>query len=71
MVLETANCDHLGNAKAIAEGLKRKLEKTGTKGKYIHTSGSGIVMEDAAGEYESKIIYDDTNSAQMNGIPSF
>jgi len=71
VTIEVASSDHLGEAKAIVAGLERKLQKTGKKGKYIQTSGTGILVDlpTAGGMYEGKEIYSDKDSAKLNAIP--
>eukprot|EP00026_Physarum_polycephalum_P009787 Phypoly_transcript_09923.p1 GENE.Phypoly_transcript_09923~~Phypoly_transcript_09923.p1 ORF type:complete len:267 (+),score=49.80 Phypoly_transcript_09923:215-1015(+) len=68
VVIHTANCDHLPSAKSIVEGLQKK-KQTGKKGIYIHTSGSGIVSDQAFGQFASEKIYDDSDTADMTAIP--
>jgi len=70
LVIEVANCDHLGEAKAIVGGLTRKFKETGKKGKYVHTSGTGILVDGAWGEYEGTEIYSDLDTEKVNALPA-
>jgi nucleoside-diphosphate-sugar epimerase len=72
IAIETANCDHLGNAKAIIAGLEKRYKQTGKKPIYIQTSGSGILIDPSKplfGE-TNPVIYDDTNDEQLSAIPT-
>jgi len=70
VVIHTADCDHLPSAKAIVEGLQKKLKETGKRGIYIHTSGSGIVNVVTRGNSASETIFEDDNKAQTDAIPA-
>ncbi|WWD22419.1 hypothetical protein CI109_106910 [Kwoniella shandongensis] len=61
VVVSTADADDLEAVKAILEGLKLRKEKTGHRGVLIHTSGTGVLIDDAKGEYPNDKIYTDLN----------
>jgi nucleoside-diphosphate-sugar epimerase len=70
LVLTAANCDHLGEAKAVVAGLRRKLKDTGKKGVYLQTSGTSILNDDSNGQFEGKDIYSDVDTEKVNAIPA-
>ncbi|CAO3690316.1 unnamed protein product [Umbelopsis ramanniana] len=70
LVITSANCDHLGEAKAVVAGLRRKLKDTGKKGVYLQTSGTSILNDDSNGMYEGKEIYSDLDTEKVNAIPA-
>ncbi|KAK7465494.1 hypothetical protein VKT23_005469 [Stygiomarasmius scandens] len=53
----------------ILRGLKKRYETTGNKPVYIHTSGTGLLADDAKGRVLTDIVYDDTDIEQMASIP--
>ncbi|TFK99918.1 hypothetical protein BDV98DRAFT_594475 [Pterulicium gracile] len=69
VVFTVADCDDLGAARAILEGLKRRHEKTGKKSTLIHTSGTGALIDDANGAFTSDLIYDDIDPDQIETLP--
>jgi nucleoside-diphosphate-sugar epimerase len=72
LVIETANCDHLGNAKAIVAGLEKSFKETGKEALYVHTSGSALVIDPAThplGELDPNV-FDDTDEEQIASLPA-
>ncbi|ORY25190.1 hypothetical protein BCR39DRAFT_545017 [Naematelia encephala] len=61
IVVSTANADDLDAIKAILEGLKRRKEKTGHRPLLIHTSGTGVLADNAKGQYPNDRIFTDLN----------
>ncbi|OCF45228.1 NAD dependent epimerase/dehydratase [Kwoniella heveanensis CBS 569] len=61
VVVSTANADDLPGIKAIIEGMKLRKEKTGHRSLLIHTSGTGVLVDKAKGDYPNDIIYTDLN----------
>lgn len=66
VVLNIADCAHLGAAQALVKGLKAKEEK----GLLIHTSGTVIVSDDSKGEYASQQIYSDLDISAIRAFPA-
>jgi len=64
-----ADADHLEAVKAILRGLKLRHDKTGEVPIYIHTSGTGVLAEDARGLRDTDIVYVDTNPEQIESLP--
>ncbi|KAI0738076.1 NAD-P-binding protein [Daedaleopsis nitida] len=66
---------HLGDSddvpliKAIFSGMKAKHSKTGVQPMLIHTSGTGVIVDDARGEYVTDTVYSDLNLEQIKAIP--
>ncbi|OCK74520.1 NAD(P)-binding protein [Lepidopterella palustris CBS 459.81] len=66
--INTADSDHLPSAKAAVLGLKKRYEKTGQKSLYLHTSGTGILIEKSDGTSSPKV-WLDTDTSALNAIP--
>ncbi|ODN76045.1 hypothetical protein L202_05991 [Cryptococcus amylolentus CBS 6039] len=63
VVIQSADADDLEGTKAILEGLKIRRDKTGHRPLLIHTSGTGVLADDARGEYPTDKIYTDLNAS--------
>ncbi|TFK72944.1 NAD(P)-binding protein [Pluteus cervinus] len=70
VVFSCADADNLGSVKAILSGLKDHYERTGVVASLIHTSGTGVLMDDAQGMYASPTIYSDMDVPQLESLPS-
>ncbi|KAI0822485.1 NAD-P-binding protein [Trametes gibbosa] len=69
VVFHTADADDEPAAKAILSGLRKRHAKLGDLPVLIHTSGTGVLTDDARGLYVSDTIYRDTDVAQWKSIP--
>ncbi|KAJ2922843.1 hypothetical protein H1R20_g14259, partial [Candolleomyces eurysporus] len=69
LVVACADADNLEATKAILSGLKQRFEQTGKKPSLIHTSGTGVLIDDAKGMYASDTIYNDLDTSQLKSIP--
>jgi len=70
VVIHTANsADDLPSTKAIISGLNKRTQETGKPVIYIHTSGTGVLIEDVRGKKGSNVVYSDLNPDQINGLP--
>jgi len=71
VVFSTASADDLGGMKAILSGLKKRYEKTGRRSILIHTSGTGVLVDDqrAKGMYATDKIYSDTDIEAIESLP--
>ncbi|KAJ6523495.1 hypothetical protein DFH09DRAFT_1096607 [Mycena vulgaris] len=67
VVIAAADCDDLGAAKAVLEGL-RKRDASRPLPIYIHTSGTGVISDDAKGMHTDATIYDDSDVDQIATI---
>ncbi|EJD06859.1 NAD-binding protein [Fomitiporia mediterranea MF3/22] len=67
-VIATADVDDLGAAKATLRGLKKYHEENGKVPIYIHTSGTGVLADNAAGMYASEKIYDDSKVEDIESL---
>ncbi|OJT02633.1 hypothetical protein TRAPUB_6814 [Trametes pubescens] len=65
IVLECADADHLDSTKAVLAGLKQRYKDTDKVPTLIHTSGTGVLTDHAAGMYATDIIYDDNDAEQL------
>lgn len=68
IILHTATADHLPSVAAILDGLKQRKAQ-GKHTIYIHTSGTSLIGDKAAGAYKSDTIFDDENPAQIDALP--
>ena len=69
VVIHTANSsDDLQSAKTIVSGLNKRTKATGKPAIYIHTSGTGVLVEDVRGKKGSDTVYNDLDPAQINGL---
>ncbi|KAI1796988.1 NAD(P)-binding protein [Ganoderma leucocontextum] len=69
-VVQIADADAEEPMKAILAGLKRRFEKTGDKPILIHTSGTGVLADDARGEHTSPVITSDLDLAAIERLPA-
>ncbi|KII92145.1 hypothetical protein PLICRDRAFT_154459 [Plicaturopsis crispa FD-325 SS-3] len=69
IVFNIADADNLPAAEAILRGLKKHRESTGKAPVLIHTSGTGVITDNAAGLYLGKEIYDDTDVEKIAKLP--
>ncbi|KAA1475300.1 NAD(P)-binding protein [Dentipellis sp. KUC8613] len=69
VILNIADCDHVAGNTAILRGLKKRHEKTGEVPILIHTSGTGVLTDDARGDQATDTIYYDTNTEQIEALP--
>ncbi|EGN98925.1 hypothetical protein SERLA73DRAFT_160536 [Serpula lacrymans var. lacrymans S7.3] len=63
-----ADSDDESVTKAILAGLKKRYESTGQAPILIHTSGTGVLTDKAAGMYAYDTIYDDTDVEQLETL---
>ncbi|KAI0671513.1 NAD-P-binding protein [Trametes maxima] len=68
VVIECADADHIGSTKAFLAGFKRRHELTGKTPILIHTSGTAVLSDNAAGMYNTSTIYHDADNEQMDTI---
>jgi nucleoside-diphosphate-sugar epimerase len=69
VVIHTSNsADDLPSTKAIISGLNKQTKETGKPAIYIHTSGTGVLVEDVRGKKGSNTVYSDLNPDQINGL---
>ncbi|ANB13108.1 hypothetical protein AWJ20_1388 [Sugiyamaella lignohabitans] len=75
VTIHTAHSDHLGAAKSIVKGLdlaiKRRKESPSKTARpiLIHTSGTGLLVDDSYGLKTTDTIYHDDNEDEINSIP--
>jgi nucleoside-diphosphate-sugar epimerase len=70
VVIHTADsADDLPSAKAIIAGLNKRTQATGKPVIYIHTSGTGVLIEDVRGKKGSNTVYNDLDPDQIDGLP--
>ncbi|EKM78697.1 hypothetical protein AGABI1DRAFT_41510, partial [Agaricus bisporus var. burnettii JB137-S8] len=64
-----ADADDLEAAKAILRGLRRRHRATGIPSIFIHTSGTGLLSDNAAGLYATDKIWDDADADDLETLP--
>ncbi|KAF8656861.1 hypothetical protein AX16_002408 [Volvariella volvacea WC 439] len=69
IVVACADADDLGAAEAILAGMKDYHERTGQVASLIHTSGTGVLADNAQGLHSTDVIYSDTDIAQLESLP--
>ncbi|KAG5652771.1 hypothetical protein H0H81_003709 [Sphagnurus paluster] len=68
VVFACADADDLYASKAILAGLKERFEKTNTLSSLIHTSGTGVLVDDARGMHSTENIYSDLDIAKLETL---
>ncbi|WWC85955.1 uncharacterized protein L201_000825 [Kwoniella dendrophila CBS 6074] len=61
VTIHTADADHLEGVKSILKGQKARKDKTGHRPILIETSGTGVLVDKAKGDYPNDVIYTDLN----------
>ncbi|KAJ8585976.1 NAD(P)-binding protein, partial [Rhizopogon salebrosus TDB-379] len=69
VVITAADVDDVNTAKAILQGLKEQHEKTGKVPILIHTSGTGVLIEQADGNFIADEIYSDLDIPKIESLP--
>ncbi|KAG6820957.1 hypothetical protein H0H93_009193 [Arthromyces matolae] len=69
LVIHTADSDDLPAVQALLKGLKLKYNATGKVPSYIHTSGTGVLSDQAAGLHANATIYNDDDPVQIETLP--
>ncbi|KAF8623606.1 hypothetical protein AX17_007309 [Amanita inopinata Kibby_2008] len=69
VVISMADADDLGAARAILKGLKAKYEATKVLPILIHTSGTGVLSDNAAGMFATDDIYSDKDVEKFEKLP--
>ncbi|KAG1898945.1 uncharacterized protein F5891DRAFT_1190131 [Suillus fuscotomentosus] len=69
VVFACADSDDLQAAKAILLGLKRRHDETGKVPILIHTSGTGVLADNAAGNYATDKVYSDLDIPLIETLP--
>ncbi|PIL35407.1 hypothetical protein GSI_02133 [Ganoderma sinense ZZ0214-1] len=69
VIFHVADADDHELIKAVLKGLKNRHAKLGVMPILIHTSGAGVLADNARGEYPSKTIYSDLDVRQLKDIP--
>jgi len=67
IVIGTADADDDDAMGAVIKGMKKRREKTGHRGLLIQTSGTGVLVDDAKGQYPGNKIYTDLNPTPATG----
>jgi NAD(P)-dependent dehydrogenase (short-subunit alcohol dehydrogenase family) len=68
VVIHTATADHLPSVEAVLEGIKRRAQD-GKSTIFIHTSGTSVLDDKAAGQFKSDRVYRDDDRAGIDSVP--
>ncbi|KAI0635606.1 NAD-P-binding protein [Trametes polyzona] len=69
VVLSCADSDDLPAMEAIFKGIKSRFQKTGVKPILIHTSGTGLITDEAKGLYATDKIWHDSRPEEIESLP--
>ncbi|KAF7327868.1 NAD-P-binding protein [Mycena kentingensis (nom. inval.)] len=69
VVIACTDADDLPATQAILEGLRDRFGMTRVAPTLIHTSGTGVLSDDARGMFASSTIYSDLNINQLESLP--
>ncbi|KAG1727651.1 uncharacterized protein EDB91DRAFT_1061010 [Suillus paluster] len=69
VVFSCADADDLHAIRAILLGLKKRHEQTNTVPILIHTSGTGLLIDNADGNYATDKIYSDLDIPMIEALP--
>jgi len=69
VVIHTADADDTKAAQALLRGTKARYEKTSKIPIFIHTSGTGVLMDNAVGFEDTDVIYVDSDAEQIESLP--
>lgn len=56
IIVNTANADDLDCVKALLEGMKERKKRTTHRTLYLHTSGTGVFVDNAKGNHPSDLV---------------
>ncbi|KZV99411.1 NAD(P)-binding protein [Exidia glandulosa HHB12029] len=72
VVINTADCTDVNLTRAILDGMKDRYKETGRRPVLIHTSGSSVLSDTAAGVLDPSVAaapYDDTDEERIKNLP--
>ncbi|KAF9565249.1 NAD(P)-binding protein [Agrocybe pediades] len=69
VVIAMADADNYEAATATLRGLKKRNAETGTTPIFIHTSGTGVLADNAKGDFHTETIYNDADPDQIESLP--
>ncbi|KAI0920653.1 hypothetical protein AcV5_010335 [Taiwanofungus camphoratus] len=69
VVISCSDSDDLPMIQAVLASLRNRHASVGDLPILIHTSGTGVLMDDARGMYATDVIYSDMDVAQIESIP--
>lgn len=68
IIFHTATADHLPSAVAILDGIKERASR-GLDTIYIHTSGTSVLDDNAAGGEKTDKVYHDNKRDEVDSVP--
>ncbi|KAJ3566143.1 hypothetical protein NP233_g7180 [Leucocoprinus birnbaumii] len=69
VVFDAADADNLDATKAFLRGFKRRYQVTGKPSIFIHTSGTGLLSDNAAGMYATTKVWNDADADDLETLP--
>ncbi|KAF8623651.1 hypothetical protein AX17_007350 [Amanita inopinata Kibby_2008] len=67
-LIAAADSDHPDAASNALRGLKKRFEATGVPPVFIHTSGTGVLADNAMGAFKSDVIWHDDDPDQIETL---
>jgi nucleoside-diphosphate-sugar epimerase len=68
ITINTSSSDDVPSVQAVLAGVRQRVAQ-GLPATYIHTSGTGLLVDDAKGRYKSDKIYSDDDPASIDALP--
>jgi nucleoside-diphosphate-sugar epimerase len=68
IVINTSSSDHPPSVEAILAGVRQRVHQN-LPTTFIHTSGAGLLLDEAKGTYKTDKIYSDDNPADIDALP--
>jgi nucleoside-diphosphate-sugar epimerase len=69
VLVACADSDHPDAATYALKGLKKRFDATGVPPIFIHTSGTGVLADNALGAFTGDVIWHDDDPVQIETIP--
>jgi nucleoside-diphosphate-sugar epimerase len=68
IVINTSSSDDVPSVLALLAGIRQRVA-AGLPTTFLHTSGTGLLIDDAKGRYLSETVYSDDNPAGIDALP--
>ncbi|PVH99373.1 NAD(P)-binding protein [Periconia macrospinosa] len=69
IIINCSSSDHVQSVRAILSGIRQRVQ-AGLSSTFIHTSGTGLLCDNAKGAYKTDIVYSDDNPSMIDALPS-
>ncbi|ORY01295.1 hypothetical protein BCR34DRAFT_606010 [Clohesyomyces aquaticus] len=68
VTINTTSSDDISSVQAILSGIRQRISQ-GLHSTFIHTSGTGVLVDDAKGRYKSDMVYRDDDPKDIDALP--